>query len=100
MEQSQKRKDIIKIAKLYYYGNLSQEQIAKLMGLSRPKVSRLLTEARELNIVQISVRDPNLSYEEQEEKLKQRFGLEYIRIVSSGTTDEISKRNVGRAASD
>ena len=100
MEQSQKRKDIIKVAKLYYYGNLSQEQIAKLLGLSRPKVSRMLTEARQLNIVQISVRDPNLSYEEQEEKLRHRFGLEYIRIVPSGTTDEISKKNVGHAASD
>ena len=47
MEHSKKRKDLIEVAKLYYYGNLSQDQIAKLMGLSRPKVSRLLAEARQ-----------------------------------------------------
>lgn len=100
MEQSKKRKDIIKVAKLYYYGNLSQDQIAAMLGLSRPKVSRLLAEARQLNIVQITIRDPNVSYEKNEEKIRSHFGLKYVRIVPSGNSEEAAKRNVGRAASE
>lgn len=100
MEHSKKRKDLIEVAKLYYYGNLSQDQIAKLMGLSRPKVSRLLAEARQLNIVQITIHDPNLSYAENEEMLREYFGLRYVCIVPSGNSEEAAKKNVGRAASD
>lgn len=100
MEQSQKRKDIIKAAKLYYYGNMSQQEIAQLMNISRPKVSRLLTEARQLNIVQITIRDPRMSLEQNAEKLKKHFNLRFVSVVPSAVNDEATKVNVGRAASD
>ena len=47
MTQSDKRKNMIKIAKLYYYGHMTQEQIAQMMGMSRSKVTRLLMEAEQ-----------------------------------------------------
>lgn len=100
MEQSQKRKDIIKAAKLYYYGNMSQQEIAQLMDISRPKVSRLLTEARQLNIVQISIRDPRMSLEQNAQKLKKHFNLQHVGIVPNANTDEATKISIGRAASD
>ena len=99
MEQSQKRKDMIKVSKLYYFGNMSQDEIARLMGISRPKVSRLLSEARQLNIVQITVNDSHVSNDENAQLLQRHFGLQYVRIVPSGNCDDAAKTNVGLAAS-
>lgn len=99
MEQSQKRRDMIKAAKLYYYGNMSQDDIAQLMEISRPKVSRLLTEARQMGIVQISVNDPSASLSLNTEKLRRHFKLEYVSIVPTAATEEATKENIGCAAS-
>lgn len=102
MEQSQKRQDMIKAAKLYYYGNMSQDTIAEMLGISRPKVSRLLAEARKIGIVKIEVSDPNFSYKYQDnaERIRDYFHLLYVKIVPSGADEDIAKTNVGRAASD
>ena len=99
MEQSLKRKTIIKIAKLYYYGNMSQEQIAKLMGISRPKVSRLLAAANQLNIVQVTVNDPVSHNEENAVKICKHFNMQKVIITPSGKNATEGKENVGRAAS-
>jgi DNA-binding transcriptional regulator LsrR (DeoR family) len=45
-------------AQLYYVQNLSQEQVAQQLGTSRPRVSRLLAEARRRGIVRIEVVPP------------------------------------------
>ena len=75
MTQSDKRKNMIKIAKLYYYGHMTQEQIAQMMGMSRSKVTRLLMEAEQYGIVQITVHDPTFNYERAAEILKEHFQL-------------------------
>lgn len=100
MELSQKRQAMITASKLYYYGNMSQDEIAVMMGISRPKVSRLLTEARQIGIVKIDVSDPNVSFEQNAEKIRSYFQLKYVTVVPSGTSSEAAKTNVGRAASE
>lgn len=100
MTLSKKRQDMIQAAKLYYYGNMSQEAIAELLHISRPKVSRLLAEARQLNIVKISIHETNLSFQRNEETLKEHFNLKYVCIVPSGNNEDIAKQNVGKAAAD
>lgn len=92
------RSSLIKVAKLYYYGHLSQDQIAGVMGISRPKVSRMLTKARELKIVQVVISDSPLLKEEMEEKLREHLNLSSVRIVPSGATILQSQQNAGRAA--
>jgi deoxyribonucleoside regulator len=42
-------------ARLYYQDDLNQRQVANELGVSRPTVSRLLTQARREGIVQISI---------------------------------------------
>ena len=100
MELSRKRQDMIKAAKLYYYGNMSQDEIAGMMGISRPKVSRLLTEARQIGVVKVSVSDPSGTTEEMAERIRGTFGLRQVIIVPSGANEDMAKVNVGRAASD
>jgi len=51
------RMQLISVAKMYYEQNLTQNDIAARMGISRPLVSKLLTQARECGIVSITVND-------------------------------------------
>lgn len=44
------------IARLYYEEKLTQREIALRLGVSRPLISRLLQDARDLNLVEIRVR--------------------------------------------
>ena len=37
---------LVKVAKLYYENDYSQEMIAKKLGLSRPYISKLLNESK------------------------------------------------------
>jgi DNA-binding transcriptional regulator LsrR (DeoR family) len=93
-----------KVSYLYYLRELKQRQIADRLGLSRPKVSRLLKQAREAGIVQISVQVPEDNYVELESELEQRFGLEKVVITSSGgapgtaDNDILLKNKIGAAA--
>jgi len=100
MMLSEKRNNMLQAAKLYYYGSMSQDEIAKLLHISRPKVSRLLSEARQLNIVKITITDPNQSFQNYEEILCSHFGLKHAIIVPGGPNEEAIKRNVGQAASE
>ena len=38
---------LVRISELYYQQNLSQQDISKITGISRPTISRLLDEAKE-----------------------------------------------------
>lgn len=99
MEQSDRRKNIIRIAKLYYYGHMTQEQIAQMMGMSRPKIARMLMEAEELGIVKITVHDPIFNYAEAAERLREHLGLKLVTIVPSSGSLQDAKDNIGREAS-
>ena len=100
MEQSTKRKNMIKIAKMYYYGNMSQDDIANVMDMSRPKISRMLAEARKFNIVQITVHDQSSSNAQNEQKLRDHFNLEHVSIVPTATSALATKENIGISASN
>ena len=62
--------DLVKVAKLYYEQDLTQQEIAGRMKLSRPQISKMLTKARRLGIVHISVND-NLMNENYHQLLQQ-----------------------------
>ena len=40
------RMQLINVAKMYYEENLTQNEIAQRLGVSRPLVSKMLTKAR------------------------------------------------------
>lgn len=85
------------VARMYYLEGLGQSEIAHIHGISRSTVSRLLTAAREREIVRISVdaydpRDPAL-----ERRLTERFGLNRAVIVraAGGRAGISARRAVG-----
>jgi DNA-binding transcriptional regulator LsrR (DeoR family) len=98
---SDRKKLLFKIAQAYYEDGLTQEQIGKRLGLSRIKVSRLLGQARDEKIVQITVIPPQDTNVELERALEARYGLDEAVVVSTARDDAASiLRELGPAAVD
>ncbi len=70
-----------KVSKLYYERHLTQQQIAERLHLSRSKVSRLLQQAEQQGIVQISIVMPSGGFAHIENELEARFGLKEAIVV-------------------
>lgn len=77
------QKLMVEIAKMYYEQDLTQVEIASRLGISRPKVSRLLNEAKSQGIVNIYISDPFYCVSQLEEELKSLFSMEHIRVVQA-----------------
>ncbi len=87
-----------KVSTLYYLRDQTQQEIADRLRLSRPRVSRLLQEAQELGIVQITVAPPVGLHTELEGKLEARYGLEEALVVTAERGGAELRRQVGAAA--
>lgn len=87
------------VAKLYYYEDLTQDQIGEIIGLSRQKVWRMLKKAKEEGIVQIKIIESSDKVLEIENQLKEKFGLKEVRIaVSFQKNDKILLKRVAQVA--
>lgn len=80
---------VVRAARLYYEQGRSQTEIAQELGLSRSNVSRILTQARDRGIVEISIHDPDgppRHHPAVEAALKARFSLREAHVVSAPRT--------------
>ncbi|MEM9777746.1 MAG: sugar-binding transcriptional regulator [Chloroflexota bacterium] len=91
---------IVRVAELYYERNLSQKEIATIVGTSRPRVSRLLADAKQMGIVEIKINRPIEKLPDLSEKLRKTFKLRDAIVVDSGEEYLDSVRNVGMAAAE
>ena len=77
---------------LYYYyeKNCSNTDIAKMLGISRVTLNRLLAEAKEEGMVKIEIIDTrNISHIlELEDRIKSRYDMKYVKIVDTDNTDQ------------
>ena len=71
------------IAEWYYIEGLSQQEITKRVNLSRPSISRLLEEARTLNLVEIVINRPIPTDHFLEGELISRFRLRAAHVLNS-----------------
>lgn len=89
------------LAKLYYIDGLSQQEISKRMGISRPQISRLLKESRARHIVEITLNAPyGVSWQAQADKLRDRFGLKKVSILNTGDYAESASADRLRIVTD
>ncbi len=90
----------LKAAQLYYENNLTQDEIAQKLRLSRPKVSRLLQEARDAGLVKITVAVLPGSRTDLERQLEQRYNLLDVLVVEVSQPDSYvqTARELGAAA--
>lgn len=95
-----KQSNMIRAAEMYYEQQLSQSVIAKELNCSRSTVSRLLAEALEIGIVRIYIKRPVDKYPSLSTKIKQKFNLKEVVVVSGGTSNQQSFYNVGFATAE
>jgi DNA-binding transcriptional regulator LsrR (DeoR family) len=79
---------LVEISRLYYERNLTQAEIAKRMNISRPAVSKFLSEARMRGIVTIEIKSPLMSDDPLLRELSDVYGLQGGLIVPSGSADD------------
>lgn len=89
------------VATLYYKRNLTQQEIAEALHLSRQTVSRLLVDAIEEKIVEIIIHDPQKESEELEKQICDAFGIrKCIVCIVSGRNESVHRLTAVQAAID
>lgn len=87
------------VAEMYYLEGKDQSQIAKVIGVTRSMVSRMLSEARSRGIVEIRIARPVKTEYELEQALVKRFALKEAMVVSTRSTgEEHLLQDLGRGA--
>jgi len=76
---------LVRVARMYYGMELTQEEIGARLGLSRFKVGRLLDRAVRESIVRIEIVHPTARLVEIEEQLVARFRLRAAIVADAGT---------------
>lgn len=95
----EERRQIVKVANLYYFDGQTQAQIATKMGVSRPVISKLLNKAREMGIVEIYIKDENAHTVELEQQLEKTYQLKEALVVpAANLSTDMIKHALGKAA--
>ena len=93
---------LVDVARAYYEQNHNQDKIAQSLGVSRSQVSRYLTRARELNLVQVRVVPPDERAAHLERALKRQFPALKEAVVAAAFSfqTEAIRKTIGRACAD
>jgi DNA-binding transcriptional regulator LsrR (DeoR family) len=78
---------VTKVARLYYTHRLRQTEIADRLQISQSRVSRLLRQAEEANIVRIVVATPQHVHGDLEETIESRYGLAEVHVIDTVDTE-------------
>ena len=81
------KKQMEEAAVLYYEKNLTQNEIAKKMNLSRQTVSKLLNDAIKENIVEIKIHNPETVCKELENEICKKFNIKNAVICGVSTNE-------------
>ena len=92
---TRERSDVLAdVGEMYYNKGLNQTQIADQIGVDRSMISRMLSEARKKNIVEVRINRPLTSDRFLEESLINQFNLHraYVLTDSSGDHQQLLQR--------
>jgi DNA-binding transcriptional regulator LsrR (DeoR family) len=73
--------DALRVARMYHYEELTTEQIAAQLGVSRPKVSRLLSWAKQNGLIEVRVLDPRRHQLALERAIEDRYAIRDVKVV-------------------
>ena len=90
---------LVQIANMYYKDNLSQQEIANQLGVSRSLIATYLQRARDQHLVRIEIVDPRDDSAHLAIELCRKFGIEEALLVPYGhKSDELTRRAVAAEA--
>ena len=78
---------MVEAATLYYEKKYTQQEIARIMKLSRQTVSRLLSDAISEHVVEIKIHNPKKDCSELEQTLCGHFGIQHAVVCSVSAKD-------------
>ncbi len=90
----------VRVAELYYEDGRTQDEIGAQLGITRWKVGRLLTRARQDGIVRIEIVHPRARRLPLERALRERYGLADAVVVPRSDSPEELRATVAHAAAD
>ena len=94
----EKQRRLAHVARRYYLEGWKQSDIARELGVSRPMISRLLTEARELGVVEIRIHDPEAGTDGLLERLRRSASLRGGLLVEDGADGDATNRLLSQGA--
>ena len=94
----EKERRLAHVAKRYYLEDQKQSDIAREMGVSRPLISRMLSEARELGIVEILIHEPGEKDRQVLDRLCRAYGLRGGALAPDGEDDDQTNQSLSRGA--
>ena len=94
----ERQKKLAYVAKRYYLEDQKQSDIAQELGVSRPLVSRMLSEARELGIVEITIHEPGAREARLLERLRLSSSIRDGVLVEDGANDDATNRLLSQGA--
>ena len=68
---------MVRAAWLYHVGGMTQEEVARRLGLHRTRVVRLLSEARERGLVSVTINHETIRDLDVEDSIARRYGLDF-----------------------
>ena len=98
MLSQEKQKKLAYVARRYYLENQRQSDIAKELGVSRPLVSRMLSEARELGVVEITIHVPGARAERLMERLHLYSAIQNGVLIEDGKDEDETNRALSQGA--
>ena len=96
----EKQKKLAHVARRYYLEDRKQSDIAAELGVSRPMISRMLSEARELGVVEIRVHEPAARAESLLERLYRSGSIAGGVLVEDGTDEDDTNQLLSQGAVD
>lgn len=100
MAESDKELLAVRAAELYYEDNKTQDEIGSILRITRWKVGRLLTQAREQGIIRIEIVHPRARRLGVEHELNALYGFESSIVVPRDGGGESVSERVATAAAD
>ncbi|MHC5227514.1 sugar-binding transcriptional regulator [Enterococcus sp. LJL99] len=88
MKTSENHRKMLKIVTMYYEQGLTQSEVAKKMGISRPVVSKILQQAKETGVVSISIKDESAYTTNLALQIERKYDLKEVIVVPSKETED------------
>ena len=94
----EKQKKLAYVARKYYIEDQKQSDIARDLGVSRPLISRMLSEARELGLVEITIHEPGAREARLLERLRLSSSIRGGVLVEEGESSDAANRLLSQGA--
>ena len=100
MPETEKLRRLAHVARRYYLEDRKQSDIAAELGVSRPLISRMLSEARELGVVEILIHEPGARASSLLDRLRMTSSIRGGVLVEDGEDEDATNQLLSQGAVD